>query len=123
VDDRGGRGAVAEHEVKGHLPAPVRDREAVDLRLVEAGGAAAPLRHVAGLGDELEREETPNAAVAGRDGDLVPLGDLLSGQRLLVQGDEDPERVVIQEGLPVLVVQEELLRDELRVRRRAGTSR
>jgi len=122
VDHRGRGDPAPEHEVQRHLPAPVRDRESVHLGLVEMGGTPPPLRDVSRLGDETEGDEPPDAAVAGGDGDLVPLGDLLGRQGFLMEGDEDPERVVIQERLPVLVVEEQLLGDQARMRRRTGTS-
>jgi len=114
MDDSGCGRPAPQNQVEGHLPAAVRDREPVDFGLVEVGGPAAAFRDVSRFGDEPEGDEPPDAPVARRDRDLVALGDFLSGERLLVQRDQDPEGVVIQEGLSVPVVQQELLGHQLR---------
>jgi len=97
-----------------HLAAPVRDLEAVYLGFVEACRPSASLRHESRLGDEPQGGEPSDAPIAGGDRHAVPVRDLLRRQLLLVKCDQDPQGVVVEEGLPVLVVQEEFFDQQLR---------
>jgi len=100
-----------------HLPVSVHDLEPIHLRLVEARGPSPTLGDEAGFGDQGEGDEAPDAAVAGGDGHAVSGRDLLRGEALLMQRDENPERVVVEKGLPVRVVQQEVLGEESGPRR------
>jgi len=103
-----------------HLPAPVGDLESVHLGLVQACGASTALRQETGFGNEAEGREPSHPTVARRDRHAVPVRDLLRGQFLLMQRDEDPERVIVEEGLAVFVVQQQFFREQLRSSRRAA---
>jgi len=108
--------AVPEDEVQMHLAATVCDIEAVYFGLVEACGPSAALRHKSRLGDQPEGSEPADAAIARRDRDAVPVRDLLGRQLLLVDGDQDPQGVVVEEGLSVLVVEQKFFGPQLRSR-------
>jgi len=99
---------VSQEQLEVHLPVAVHDLEPVDFRLVEAGGPPPALRDESRFGDQGERDEPSDAAVAGGDRHAVSSRDLLGGEALLMQRDENPERVIVEERLSVRVVQQEI---------------
>src|SRR2546422_1298028 len=103
---------VSEEELKVHLSVAVHDLEPVDFRLVEARGPPPAFRDESRFGNQGQRGEAPNAAVAGGDRHAVPGRDLLRGEALLVERNENPERVIVEERLPVRVVQQEVFGEE-----------
>jgi len=108
ADDRLRLRPVSQQQLEMHLPVAVHDLEAVHLRLVQTRGPPAALRDESGLGDQGQGDETPDPAVACGNRHAVAGRDLLRREALLVQRDEDPERVVVEERLPVRVVQQEV---------------
>src|SRR2546427_86652 len=112
ADDRVRLRAVPQKQVEVHPAAPIRDLEAVHLGLVESRGPPAALRDESRLGDQGQREEAPNPSVARGDWNPVMRRDFLRREALLVQRDEDSEGVVVEEGLPVRVVEEQVFRHE-----------
>src|SRR5205823_13143035 len=75
-------------------------------------GASRAFRYEAGLRDEAQRDESTDAPVACGDRDSVSRRDRLRGEAFLVQRDQDAERVIVQEGPAISIVQQEVLRDE-----------
>jgi len=106
--------AVPEDEVQIHLAAAVGDLEALHFGLVQAGGPSAALRHESRLGDQPEGGEPAYPSIARGDRDAVPVRDLLGRQLLLVEGDQDAEGVVVEEGLSVLVIEQKFFGQQLR---------
>src|SRR6267378_5713369 len=96
---------VSKHQEQKHLAAPVSDLEAVDLRLVPPRGSPTSFRNESCFGDESKRCESTHTPIASRDRNPVTARNLLRGQVLLVKRDQNPERVVVQKGLAVLVVE------------------
>src|SRR2546428_25309 len=112
ADDRVRLCAVPQKQVQVHAAAPIRDLEAVHLGLVESRGPPGALRDESRLGDQGQREEAPDPSVARGDWNPVMRRDFLRREALLVQRDEDSEGVVVEEGLPVRVVEEQVFRHE-----------
>jgi len=112
--------AVSKHQEEKHLAAAVRDLEAIDFRLVEPSRPPTSFRDESCFRDESERRESPNTPVARGDRHTVSARDRLGGEVLLMQCDQDPQGVVVQEGLPVFVVQKEILGHQSRSRGRTS---
>src|SRR2546428_680623 len=112
ADDRVRLRAVPQKQVEVHPAAPVGDLEAVHLGLVESRRPPADLRDESRLGDQGQREEAADSSVARGDWNPVMRRDFLRCEALLVQRDEDSEGVVVEEGLPVRVVEEQVFRHE-----------
>src|SRR3989441_5315334 len=112
ADDGLRLGPVSQEQLKVHLPVAVHDLEPVDLRLVEARGPPSALRYESRFGNQVQRDEASDAAVARSDRDAVSRRNLLCSEALLVERNENPERVIVEERPPLRGVQQEIFRRE-----------